>query len=809
MRRVLCVGASALVLALMTSAVFAQDAEVVADTAPAVAEAEYELPTIVVGTDASKSAKKRTSSAPQAQSAGSPSSTAASSQKQNPSGTASSGSVAGGGAETDQTADVDASADGAGASGNGAAGDAGGSTTGTPSSGRIVEQATTLTEVTAGEIAQRGAKSLDEAIEMVPGLYVRNGGDGVPRIDIRGLRTRNVTLLLDGVPLNSTFDGQFDPRSIPVENIARIKVTRGASSVLYGPGGNAAVIDIITKGAAPGLHGTAQVEYGGPEQYKANATASYGSEKFSFFASGSTFDQDYFNLSGDFDTTQNQPEKGRVNSDRRDDAAYANLSFAPNANAKFGLSLNYREGEYGKPPATLTQNESIYASRTRFERVEDYETFGIQATAALRFNEVLTIRPSAFYNVLDELTANYDDATFQTQDLNRAFESDARTEIYGGGIQTLVQFNRNNLLTATIDARHEGWDAGGFEVGTVPVSVPAAPNPTRAARLIAACAARGGTVSGPTTVAAGIATRNCNNVSQDFTSNHGIDVFSTAVEHETKLTQELSAVAGAGYARQDRAEASDEDYTWLLGLKYAFNDDTFLRGAVARKIRFPTLRDLYEIGRANPDLETETTMNYEAGGGTAFFGRQLVVGVTLFQVDAKDFIEADDNGIAQNNDEYRFRGVETELRFSGIQNLLLTAAHTYMESENLSSDADTKELQNRPEHKVTLTANYQLGWGISFNASYLYITGSKALSRTAGTGGGGGGGGGGIVLPDTTQVLELDDYHVVNLGLSKEFWDGQAELYGRLENVLDENYEHSFGFPEPGRAAYVGFKVKL
>ena len=128
MRRVLCVSASALVLAPMTSAVFAQDAEVMADTAPAVAEAEYELPTIVVGTDASKNTKKQTSRPPQAQSSGSPSSTATASQKQNPSGTASSGSVAGGGAETDQTADVDGSADGSGASSDGAAGDAAGST---------------------------------------------------------------------------------------------------------------------------------------------------------------------------------------------------------------------------------------------------------------------------------------------------------------------------------------------------------------------------------------------------------------------------------------------------------------------------------------------------------------------------------------------------------------------------------------------------------------------------------------------------------------------------------------------------------
>ena len=118
---------------------------------------------------------------------------------------------------------------------------------------RLADGVATLDVVTAEEIARRGARTLEQAIALVPGVYVRNGGDGVPRIDIRGLRTRNVILLQDGVPLNSGYDGQFDPSSIPVGNIAAIKVTRGGSSVLYGPGGNAGIIEITTKSAGDAL----------------------------------------------------------------------------------------------------------------------------------------------------------------------------------------------------------------------------------------------------------------------------------------------------------------------------------------------------------------------------------------------------------------------------------------------------------------------------------------------------------------------------------------------------------------------------
>lgn len=250
----------------------------------------------------------------------------------------------------------------------------------------------------------------------------------MPRIDIRGLRTRNILLLLDGVPLNSAYDGQFDPRSIPVENIAKIKVTKGGSSVLYGPGGNAAVIDIITKSAAAGLHGSGQIEYNPDRSLQGRATTSYGGKNVRVFLSASALDQDYWRLSDDFASTNLQGPGKRLNSDREDKAFYANSVWTPSANASFGLSLNYREGEYGKPPGTISRQESPFAQRTRFERVDHYDTFSIQSASQIRFTRNLSIRPTAYFNMLDEVTNNFDDATFSTQNRGFALHQDCLNE---------------------------------------------------------------------------------------------------------------------------------------------------------------------------------------------------------------------------------------------------------------------------------------------------------------------------------------------------------------------------------------------
>jgi len=49
-------------------------------------------------------------------------------------------------------------------------------------------------------------------------------------------------LLVNGIPVNSNADGQFNPALIPVTQIDEIVVRSATSSVLYGEGGTAGVI---------------------------------------------------------------------------------------------------------------------------------------------------------------------------------------------------------------------------------------------------------------------------------------------------------------------------------------------------------------------------------------------------------------------------------------------------------------------------------------------------------------------------------------------------------------------------------------
>ncbi len=69
---------------------------------------------------------------------------------------------------------------------------------------------------------------------------------------IRGSTADGVLVLLDGIPLNTSFGGGVDLSSIPRAWIDRIEVVRGVEGAHYGAGALGGVVNVITRRPAPG-----------------------------------------------------------------------------------------------------------------------------------------------------------------------------------------------------------------------------------------------------------------------------------------------------------------------------------------------------------------------------------------------------------------------------------------------------------------------------------------------------------------------------------------------------------------------------
>lgn len=95
------------------------------------------------------------------------------------------------------------------------------------------------------------AQLLTEQAAIVVNGATSNPGKDKP-LFVRGASNNNTVILIDGMPIVDAtgVTGAFDPRLIPLENIERIEIVKGAQSALYGSNAVAGVINIITKKGA-------------------------------------------------------------------------------------------------------------------------------------------------------------------------------------------------------------------------------------------------------------------------------------------------------------------------------------------------------------------------------------------------------------------------------------------------------------------------------------------------------------------------------------------------------------------------------
>ncbi|HXV90084.1 MAG TPA: TonB-dependent receptor [Gemmatimonadales bacterium] len=122
---------------------------------------------------------------------------------------------------------------------------------------RIVADAVTSVAVIDEEaIASRAVVRVDEAIDRAPGVQLLNG-----QINIRGSTgyaqgvNSRVLLLVDGAPANQGDRGGISWDLVPIDDIERVEIVKGAGSAQYGSAAMGGVVHLVTREIPVGWHG--------------------------------------------------------------------------------------------------------------------------------------------------------------------------------------------------------------------------------------------------------------------------------------------------------------------------------------------------------------------------------------------------------------------------------------------------------------------------------------------------------------------------------------------------------------------------
>jgi iron complex outermembrane receptor protein len=90
-------------------------------------------------------------------------------------------------------------------------------------------------EIRVEELGLQAAPTTSELLREVTGVLVRTNSRGQSEISVRGSESRQVAVLVDGVPLTLGYDARTDVSVLPADAFREVHFVRGLSTLLEGP----------------------------------------------------------------------------------------------------------------------------------------------------------------------------------------------------------------------------------------------------------------------------------------------------------------------------------------------------------------------------------------------------------------------------------------------------------------------------------------------------------------------------------------------------------------------------------------------
>lgn len=610
----------------------------------------------------------------------------------------------------------------------------------------IAAQTTAVTVIQGEELRARGIRFVADALRDVPGAAVVQTGSygATTSLFLRGGESDYVKILVDGVPVNQP-GGSFDFSSLITDNIDRIEVVRGPSSVVYGSDAVTGVIQIFTRRGTGPPAVEAAVEGGSFGSSRLSGGVSGGSDQLGYSVSLS-----HLNTNGIY----------AFNSEYRNTVGSALVRARLDSVTDVTLAVRTLDGATHYPT-------DFYGDATDSNQVHFEQGLGLSADFGRRLTDRLEARI---------LLTSY---SSQTGSRNRP-DSPADTVAFGNdGDQTGEVLRRS----ADLRANYVAGPAATLTAGVVfdadrdrefSQSVSNAGRDTTSSVFDATRSNVGYYLQGSVAPI------------RPVTMNLGLRLDDNQ-EFGTFVTYRAGAVWAFGPSTRLRASVGS-------AFKAPYFSENFARTP-------------FEIG--NPHLNPERSRSWEIGVERELAGGKVVLGATWFDQRFRDFIQYSflSTPSYSNIGRATAKGLETSFRLTSVQGMDLQAQYTLLETRITDAGASAgpgdvfatgKPLIRRPKHTARLSASRQLfgvatlGVGVRYVGSRKDVNFKPYPSER-------------VTLASYTTTDLNAEVHL----LSRNHGRPATTLTVRLENAFDEHYVPVFGYRAPGRAVFVGGRFGL
>jgi vitamin B12 transporter len=278
-------------------------------------------------------------------------------------------------------------------------------------------------------------------------------------------------------------------------------------------------------------------------------------------------------------------------------------------------------------------------------------------------------------------------------------------------------------------------------------------------------------------------------------------VTSAVADFQGRASENLTWLMSARY---DDYSDFDNALTGRLSLAYELGPATRLRANVGTGQKAPTFIERFGFFPAqfagNPDLKPETSTSIDFGIGQSFADDAVELELTVFHQDLENEI----NGFVFDPATFLFTaanvsgdssrsGLEFASTFRLAENLEIVASYTYTDAEQEDDQGVAIHELRRPRHTGSLGGNYRF---LDERASILLVADYSGTSGDNFF----------PPFPAPSEIVSLDAYWLVDLTLAYDVTPG-VNVFARLTNLLDQEYEQVYGYRNPGRSGFLGARV--
>ena len=273
-------------------------------------------------------------------------------------------------------------------------------------------------------------------------------------------------------------------------------------------------------------------------------------------------------------------------------------------------------------------------------------------------------------------------------------------------------------------------------------------------------------------------------------SRHAVGMDSVYGQLRAKPVEGLTLTGGV---RHDDHDTFGGATTYQAGATWTPNDGaTVFRANYGEGFKAPSLYQLFSPYKG-VGLKPEEAKSWDASVEQSLLDGRLRGSITYFKRDTKNQIDFVSNNTPPNYGNYvnigqtKSDGFEVEGSFE--VNSLLTLSANYTNMDAISKNALTygKKLARRAGETAAANADLTLSNGLTGGVSLQYV---------------------GHSYDTIANTRRLKSYVLTDVRVAYPIND-TFEVYGRVENLFDQEYETIYRYGTLGRSAYAGVRAKF